>query len=242
MWTNWRAVHLQVSPFLLPALQISATTFSQYSILRSPASIAGLSFLGCCSVHEVRDIWLSCLVFRGLSDAVEASTSGVLSLHRETKFIIGFDFAVTLSSPESFFVLFDITSEHSVELTWLMLNNHKRWFHSSRVKFPLVSMSASWFWCQCIWFGFWSPHWFDRITSQEQLRESWKHVTLSGFFQLWSSWSLLRCLQTHTTKLPDEKIGRLREKMNSIQIIDHSLRLLAFVTRVRWRTNFTSVL
>ena len=26
-----------------------------------------------------------------------------------------------------------------------MLNKHKRWFHSSRVEFPLVSMSASWF-------------------------------------------------------------------------------------------------
>ena len=26
-----------------------------------------------------------------------------------------------------------------------MLNKHKWWFHSSRVKFPLVSMSASWF-------------------------------------------------------------------------------------------------
>ena len=26
-----------------------------------------------------------------------------------------------------------------------MLNKHKRWFHSSRVKFPLVSTSASWF-------------------------------------------------------------------------------------------------
>ena len=42
---------------------------------------------------------------------VEANTSGVLSLHRETEFIIGFDFAVTLSSPESFCVLIDITSE-----------------------------------------------------------------------------------------------------------------------------------
>ena len=68
-----------------------------------------------------------------------------LLLHRETKFIIGFDFAVTLSSPESVCVLFDITSEHLVELKWLILNKHKRWFHSSRVKFPLVSMSASWF-------------------------------------------------------------------------------------------------
>ena len=39
--------------------------------------------------------------FPGLSDAIEDSATSVLSLHRETKFIIGFDFAVTLSSPES---------------------------------------------------------------------------------------------------------------------------------------------
>ena len=65
-------------------------------------------------------------VFTGLSDAVEASTSGVLSLHRETKFIIGFDFAVTLSSPESFYVLFDITSEQSVELKLLMLKKTQK--------------------------------------------------------------------------------------------------------------------
>ena len=64
--------------------------------------------------------------FSELSDAVEASTSGVLSLHRETKFIICSDFAVTLSSPESVCVLFDITSEQSVELKWPMLNKHKR--------------------------------------------------------------------------------------------------------------------
>ena len=48
--------------------------------------------------------------FTGLSDAVEASTFGSLTLHRETKFIIGFDFAVTLSSLASSCVLFDITS------------------------------------------------------------------------------------------------------------------------------------
>ena len=96
-------------------------------------------------IPRLRGVWLSNLVFPGLSDAVEASTSGSLSLHRETKFIIGFDFAVTRSSPASFCVLFDITSEQSVELKWLMLNKHKRWSHSSRVKFPLVNMSASWF-------------------------------------------------------------------------------------------------
>ena len=32
-----------------------------------------------------------------------------------------------------------------MELKWLMLTKHKKWFHSSRVKFPLLSMSASWF-------------------------------------------------------------------------------------------------
>ena len=61
-----------------------------------------------------------------LTDAVEDSTAGVLSLHRATKFIIGFDLAVTHSSPESFCVLSDFTSEHSAELKWLMLNKHKR--------------------------------------------------------------------------------------------------------------------
>ena len=65
-------------------------------------------------------------VFHKLSEAVEASTSGVLTLHRETKFIIGFDVAVTLSSTSSSCVLFDITSGQLVELKWLMLNRHKR--------------------------------------------------------------------------------------------------------------------
>ena len=31
-----------------------------------------------------------------------------------------------------------------MKLKWLMLNKHKRWFHSSRVKFPFVRTSASW--------------------------------------------------------------------------------------------------
>ena len=62
----------------------------------------------------------------GLSDAVEANTLGFLQLHRETKFIIGFDFALTLFAPASSFVLFDITSRQLVELEWLTLNKHKR--------------------------------------------------------------------------------------------------------------------
>ena len=33
----------------------------------------------------------------------------------------------------------------AVELKWLMLNKFNKCFHSSRVKFPLVKMSANWF-------------------------------------------------------------------------------------------------
>ena len=116
-------------------------------MLLNPRAQRDLTFIAGfpCSVHELRSNWLSCLVFPGLSDAVEASTSGFLSLHRETKFIIGFDFPLTLSSPAFFCVLFDIALTLLMELKWLMSNKHKRWFHSSRVKFPSVSMSASWF-------------------------------------------------------------------------------------------------
>ena len=64
--------------------------------------------------------------FPGLSDAVEASTFGSLTLYRETKFIIGFDFAETLSSPASSCVLFDIASRLLMELKWMMLNKHNR--------------------------------------------------------------------------------------------------------------------
>ena len=118
--------------------------FIRFPHLRRPILVSIPLWTGC-SFYGLRGNWLSDLVFPRVSDAIEASTSGVLSLHRETKFIIGFDFAVTLSSPASSCVLFDITSEQSVELKWLMLNKHKRWFHSSRVDFPLVRMSASWF-------------------------------------------------------------------------------------------------
>ena len=61
----------------------------------------------------------------GLSASVEANTLGFFSLHRETKFIIGFDFALTLLSLASLCVLFDITSRQMVELKWRILNTQK---------------------------------------------------------------------------------------------------------------------
>ena len=62
-----------------------------------------------------------------------------------SRLIIGLNFAVTRSSPESCWSLFAIVSEQTEELKWLILNKHNKWFHSSRVKLPLVKMSASWF-------------------------------------------------------------------------------------------------
>ena len=63
-------------------------------------------------------------------DAAQFASSEEIDFHvwfsPDTKFIIGFDFAVTLSSPESFSVLFDITSEQYEELKWLILNKHKK--------------------------------------------------------------------------------------------------------------------
>ena len=57
---------------------------------------------------------------------------------------IGFNFAVTPSSPESCWNRFTIAKEQTVRLKWLMLNKYNKSFHSSRVKFLLVKISASW--------------------------------------------------------------------------------------------------
>ena len=59
----------------------------------------GLPALVGCTFNELRGAFLLLeLVFRGLSDAIEASTFGSLTLHHEIEFIIDFDIAVTPSS------------------------------------------------------------------------------------------------------------------------------------------------
>ena len=93
------------------------------------------------SAFALQVLWLSKLFFPGLFDAEDDRVEEALAI----RLIIGRDFAVTRSSPESCCTLFAIASEQLVELKCLILNKHKRWFHSSCVKFPLVSMSASWF-------------------------------------------------------------------------------------------------
>ena len=77
----------------------------------------------------------------GFDEVEDDTIEGILAV----KFIIGLDFAVTRSSPDSCWTRFAIAAEQTVELKWLILNKLNKWFHSSRVKFPLVRMSASWF-------------------------------------------------------------------------------------------------
>ena len=93
----------------------------------------------------------------GLLDAIGLFADEELIGTWEDKVIaIDFDFATILSSPFCPFsscILFAVVLgqlikpeflAQQVELTWLMLNKWRRLFHSSRVKLPLVKMSASW--------------------------------------------------------------------------------------------------
>ena len=78
------------------------------------------------------DFDFSYLVFTRLSDAEDDRAEGALAI----KLIIGFDFAVTLSSPDSSCVLFDINSEQSVELKWLI-------FKQTQKMIPFVTCEIS---------------------------------------------------------------------------------------------------
>ena len=78
--------------------------------------------------------WYPYEVLKGFDEVEDDTTEGILAV----KFIIGLDLAVTRSSPDSCWSLFAIAAEQTVELKWLMLNKHNKWFHSSRVKFPSV--------------------------------------------------------------------------------------------------------
>ena len=81
--------------------------------------------------------WYPYEVLPGFDEAEE----GVLAV----KFIMGRDLAATRPSPDSCWARFAIAAVQVAELKLLMLNKFNKWFHSSRVKFPLVKMSASWF-------------------------------------------------------------------------------------------------
>ena len=110
--------------------------FSRY---RSPCALP-IRMTGALSTH-------------GLFDAVGLGTVEELVAACVTRFNVGFDFATILSSPFSSCILFAIVSrqlvelefwEQQIKLKWMMLKKWRRLFHSSRVKFPFVNISASW--------------------------------------------------------------------------------------------------
>ena len=121
-----------------------------------------------------KDFWLPWLTFPRLShaenDRVEAAVA--------RRLIIGLDFAVTLSSPESYCVFcchpFRTncgTKMADVEQTQKMI--------------PFVTCAISFggcqqvgFWCRCTKFGSLGPNKLDRITNQVQLCGFWDHVSL----------------------------------------------------------------
>ena len=145
------------------------------------------------------------------------------------RFIIGRDFSVTRSSPESCWDRFAIATVQTVELKWLILNKVNKWFHSSRVKFPLVNVSARWFSVSMYLIWILESRSFDQITNQEQLCGFWRRVSLWGFFPSWSSWSLLRCLQRYAKNLLIRRLDVWGNTINIFQRVGLPWRSLTSV-------------
>ena len=144
------------------------------------------TFFGCCSVQELRGHWLSNLVFPGLSDAIEAITSGFLSRciarpnSSSASIFLWLFTCIFLRSFRHHFKTIDGTG---------MANKLNKWIHSSRVKFPLVkNVCKLVFGVNVLNLDLLGPNWFDRTTNQKKLCQ--------------------RC----TTKLPYVKNWRLREQ------------------------------
>ena len=100
---------------------------SFHSVYAENGSPWSLLFFSNCTPR----ILISITSLHRVNEVEDDTTDGILAL----RFIIGFDFAVTRSSPDPCCSLFVIAAEQTVELKWLMLNKHNKWFHSSRVKF-----------------------------------------------------------------------------------------------------------
>ena len=114
---------------------------------------------------------------------------------------VGFDFATILSSPCPCCILFAIVfgqlaelkfSEQQTDLKWLMLHKWRRLSHSSRVKLPFVSMSASWFWCRHFWFESSdpNPNWSCQTTNPEQLCGFWTRRLIVGLLPSMIIWKV----------------------------------------------------
>ena len=153
VWTNWLDVHSQVSPFLLPALHQTSTlekTFFRHHFIMSslmskhPLQVSPFLAAAQSTSSEVFDfhIWFSLRAFR-------CSRSKHIRIPHT---VSGYQISSSASILLWLFLDLHLLAFFSTSLQdnwsnweWLTLNKHKRWFQSSRVKFPFVSMSASWF-------------------------------------------------------------------------------------------------
>ena len=124
----------------------------------------------------------------------------------EVVFWPGFDMALCFLTWSSERKSLKWLQEYIEKLKWLMLNKWSRWFHSSRLKFPFVSMSASWFWVSFFfWFASRFPNLSCHTANQEQLCGFWTHVSSLDFVLWLSFWSRLHCPQKCTTETHLEK-------------------------------------
>ena len=140
----------------------------------------------------------------------------------------GFDLATILSSPVPCCILFDIASGQlaELELKILILNRWRRLFHSSRVKLPFVSMSASWFLVSTCLVWFWIQ--VDSVKKKPIKRNSCEfgiRVSLLDFCPWWSSWSLLHHLQKCRASHQIEKTSRLRKHDRRCMVQDRCAEL-----------------
>ena len=135
--TLWVFVNIQ--KFLILLWRTRRCVLIVFSRYRSPCALP-IRMTGALSTH-------------GLFDAVGLGTVEELVAACVTRFNVGFDFATILSSPFSSCILFAIVSrqlvelefwEQQIKLKWMMLKKWRRLYHSSRVKFPFVNISASW--------------------------------------------------------------------------------------------------
>ena len=130
------------------ALSINPPRNASYSLPWELHAPSGLKFL-----LTLASSFPDALSITGLSGAIGSFAEEELAETVEDKFVtVGFDFATILSSSFCSCILFAIVLEQLIKLEFwtqqieqkrLMLKNWRRLFQLSRVKLPLVKMSAS---------------------------------------------------------------------------------------------------
>ena len=99
----------------------------------------------------------------------------------------------------------------------VIFQQHKRWFHSSREKLPLVGMSANWFLVLTVLIWLLGSMWFCQTTNQEQLCESWTRVS--------SLHCALLSIVLITASLSSKMYVQLRLTLRKVCVCGHVIHL-----------------